>query len=48
MAKLPQEKLEELCAMDAEELKHADFGWGPNAQFKAGYVFFVKKIVYIF
>ncbi|KAL3099206.1 hypothetical protein niasHS_000814 [Heterodera schachtii] len=33
VAKLPQEKLEELCSMDANVLKNADFGWGPNAQF---------------
>uniref|UniRef100_A0A183CMD6 Amino_oxidase domain-containing protein n=1 Tax=Globodera pallida TaxID=36090 RepID=A0A183CMD6_GLOPA len=33
VAKLPQEKLEELCAMDDNALKSADFGWGPNAQF---------------
>jgi len=33
VAKLPQEKLESLCAMDQEELQKADFGWGPNATF---------------
>ncbi|KAI6206814.1 hypothetical protein M3Y94_00956800 [Aphelenchoides besseyi] len=33
VAKLPQEKLESLCAMDPEELEKADFGWGPNASF---------------
>ncbi|GMT24006.1 hypothetical protein PFISCL1PPCAC_15303 [Pristionchus fissidentatus] len=33
VAKLPQEKLEELCAMTPEELEIADFGWGPNAEF---------------
>ena len=33
VAKLPQEKLEELCDMDADELKKTDFGWGPNASF---------------
>ncbi|KAI1733110.1 flavin containing amine oxidoreductase domain-containing protein [Ditylenchus destructor] len=33
VAKLPQEKLESLCAMDNEELSKADFGWGPNATF---------------
>jgi len=33
VAKLPQEKLEALCAMDPDELKDADFGWGPNASF---------------
>uniref|UniRef100_A0A7E4VKQ5 Amino_oxidase domain-containing protein n=1 Tax=Panagrellus redivivus TaxID=6233 RepID=A0A7E4VKQ5_PANRE len=33
VAKLPQEKLESLCAMNTEELAKADFGWGPNAYF---------------
>ncbi|KAL6737371.1 hypothetical protein Aduo_011020 [Ancylostoma duodenale] len=33
VAKLPQEKLEELCAMNQEELANADFGWGPNSCF---------------
>nr|CAD2179164.1 unnamed protein product [Meloidogyne enterolobii] len=33
VAKLPQEKLEELCEMGKEELKKADFGWGPNTHF---------------
>lgn len=33
VAKLPQEKLESLCAMNTEELEKADFGWGPNASF---------------
>ncbi|CAB3409347.1 unnamed protein product [Caenorhabditis bovis] len=33
VAKLPQEKLEELCAMDQNELANADFGWGPNSYF---------------
>ncbi|TMS37940.1 hypothetical protein L596_004772 [Steinernema carpocapsae] len=33
VAKLPQEKLEELCALDPEQLQKADFGWGPNAVF---------------
>ncbi|VDO14761.1 unnamed protein product [Haemonchus placei] len=33
VAKLPQEKLEELCAMSQEELSTADFGWGPNSCF---------------
>ncbi|KAE9556027.1 hypothetical protein FO519_000773 [Halicephalobus sp. NKZ332] len=33
VAKLPQEKLESLCAMNTEELAKADFGWGPNACF---------------
>uniref|UniRef100_A0A1I7T465 Amino_oxidase domain-containing protein n=1 Tax=Caenorhabditis tropicalis TaxID=1561998 RepID=A0A1I7T465_9PELO len=33
VAKLPQEKLEELCSMDQSELANADFGWGPNSYF---------------
>uniref|UniRef100_A0AC34PUL5 Amine oxidase domain-containing protein n=1 Tax=Panagrolaimus sp. JU765 TaxID=591449 RepID=A0AC34PUL5_9BILA len=33
VAKLPQEKLESLCAMNKDELAKADFGWGPNAYF---------------
>uniref|UniRef100_A0AC35GAR3 Amine oxidase domain-containing protein n=1 Tax=Panagrolaimus sp. PS1159 TaxID=55785 RepID=A0AC35GAR3_9BILA len=33
VAKLPQEKLESLCAMNKEDLVKADFGWGPNAYF---------------
>ncbi|KAL7075614.1 hypothetical protein ACQ4LE_005234 [Meloidogyne hapla] len=33
VAKLPQEKLEELCELSNEELKKADFGWGPNTHF---------------
>lgn len=33
VAKLPQEKLEELCSMDQAELANADFGWGPNSYF---------------
>uniref|UniRef100_A0A914XK65 Amine oxidase domain-containing protein n=1 Tax=Plectus sambesii TaxID=2011161 RepID=A0A914XK65_9BILA len=33
VAKLDQQKLEELCEMDQEQLKHVDFGWGPNAVF---------------
>ncbi|VDL76413.1 unnamed protein product [Nippostrongylus brasiliensis] len=33
VAKLPQEKLEELCSMNQEELATADFGWGPNSCF---------------
>uniref|UniRef100_A0AC35U7C0 Amino_oxidase domain-containing protein n=1 Tax=Rhabditophanes sp. KR3021 TaxID=114890 RepID=A0AC35U7C0_9BILA len=33
VAKLPQEKLESLCAIDPEKLSDADFGWGPNAEF---------------
>ncbi|CAD5219006.1 unnamed protein product [Bursaphelenchus okinawaensis] len=33
VAKLPQEKLESLCAMNKDELAKADFGWGPNACF---------------
>ncbi|CAJ0920873.1 unnamed protein product, partial [Mesorhabditis belari] len=33
VAKLPQEKLEELCAMNQDELAKADFGWGPNSVF---------------
>ncbi|GMT11700.1 hypothetical protein PFISCL1PPCAC_2997 [Pristionchus fissidentatus] len=33
VAKLPQEKLEELCALDPEQIKNVDFGWGGNAKF---------------
>ncbi|CAI4227173.1 unnamed protein product [Auanema sp. JU1783] len=33
VAKLPQAKLEELCALDQDELANADFGWGPNSCF---------------
>ncbi|KJH42238.1 amine oxidase family protein [Dictyocaulus viviparus] len=33
VAKLPQEKLEELCMMNKSELANADFGWGPNSFF---------------
>ncbi|VDN08440.1 unnamed protein product, partial [Thelazia callipaeda] len=33
VAKLPHEKLEELCTLTAENLKNVDLGWGPNAQF---------------
>ncbi|VDM58331.1 unnamed protein product [Angiostrongylus costaricensis] len=33
VAKLPQAKLEELCAKNKEELANEDFGWGPNSFF---------------
>ncbi|KAM3716430.1 Protoporphyrinogen oxidase 2, chloroplastic/mitochondrial [Dirofilaria immitis] len=33
VAQIPYEKLEELCAMDENDLKKIDYGWGPNAQF---------------
>uniref|UniRef100_A0A0N5AJ30 Amino_oxidase domain-containing protein n=1 Tax=Syphacia muris TaxID=451379 RepID=A0A0N5AJ30_9BILA len=33
VALLPQEKLEQLCSLTEDELKKADFGWGPNKFF---------------
>ncbi|VDN57422.1 unnamed protein product [Dracunculus medinensis] len=33
VAMLPMKKLEQLCAASEDELRNADFGWGPNAYF---------------
>ncbi|VDO50987.1 unnamed protein product, partial [Onchocerca flexuosa] len=33
VAKMPYEKLAELCAMNQKDLEEGDLGWGPNARF---------------